>query len=203
MFALEAPAVAGEAAIGADGAVAGNGEGDGVGGAGGGDGAGGGGLAERAGERGVAARLAARDLLEGAPDALLEGGGADVEGEGGGQRVFRGLAEDEGEGFGEPSGVAFGGDELGAIEALAEVGEQLRVVAAECDGADSGVGGGGQHPAQRTAGRGVADQQAGSACAQRARSHSQGVVAGLVEAAGGAEAGFVDGVGDALGGRVN
>ena len=80
LFALEAPAVAGEAAVGADGAMAGDGDGDGVGGAGGGDGAGGGGLAERAGEGGVAARLAARDLLQGAPDALLEGGGADVEG---------------------------------------------------------------------------------------------------------------------------
>ena len=163
--------------------MAGDGDGDGVGGAGGGDGACGGGLAERAGERGVAARLAARDLLQGAPDALLEGGGADVEREGGGQRVFGGLAEDEGEGFGEPSGVALGGDELGLIEALAEVGGEFGVVAAECDGADAGIGGGGQHPAQRTAGRGVADEQSGAACAQRARSHSEGDVAGLVEAA--------------------
>ena len=199
LFALEAPAVAGEAAVLGDGPVAGDGESDGVGGTGGCDGAGGGGRAERAGESGVAARLAAGDLLEGAPDTLLEGCGADVEGEGGGQGVFGGLAKDEGEGFGEPSGVSLGGDELGFIEALAEVCEEFGVVAAEGDGADSGIGGGGKHPAQRAGGGGVADELSRSACAESAGSHAESVVAGLVEAAGGAEAGIVDGVGDARG----
>ena len=49
-FALDAPAIAGEAAVLADDAVAGDGDGDGVGANGGGDGAGRGGLAELAGE---------------------------------------------------------------------------------------------------------------------------------------------------------
>ena len=199
LFAVEAPAVAGEAAVLGDGAVAWDGESNGVGGTGGGDGAGGGGRAERAGESGVAARLAAGDLLEGSPDTLLEGGGADVEGEGGGQGVFGGLAEDEGESFGEPSGVSLGGDELGLIEALAEIGGEFGVVAAEGDGADSGIGGGGQHPAQRAGGRGVTDEETCAAGAESAGSHSEGVAAGLVEAAGGAEAGLVDGVCDARG----
>ena len=131
MFALEAPAVSGEAAVCAHGAMAGDGEGDGVGGAGGGDGAGGGGLAQIAGKRGVAARLAAGDLLQRPPDTLLEGGGADVEREGSGQGMLGGLAEDEGECVGEPAGVALGGDELGLVEALAQIGEEFGVVAAE------------------------------------------------------------------------
>lgn len=105
-FAVDAPAIAGEASVLADDAVAGNGDGDGVGAAGGGDGAGSGGLADFAGEFGVAAGFAARDLLEGFPDALLEGGSADVEWEGGSEGMLGGLAGDEGDGVREPAGVA-------------------------------------------------------------------------------------------------
>jgi hypothetical protein len=79
-------------------------------------------LAKLAGEFGVAAGFAAGDLLQSLPDALLEGSGADVEREGCGQRVFGGLAGDEGDGVGEPAGVAFGGDQLGLVETLAQEG---------------------------------------------------------------------------------
>ena len=109
----------------------------------------GGGPAKFAGEFGVAAGLAAGNLLQRLPDALLEGGGADVEREGGGEGMLGGLAGDEGDGVGEPAGVAFGGDELGLVEALAQIGDELGVVAAEGDGADAGGSGGDQHAAER------------------------------------------------------
>ena len=179
--------------------MAGDGDGDRVRADGCGDGAGGRGAAEFAGKVGVAAGFAARDLLQGLPDALLEGGGADVEREGRGEGMLAGLAGDEGDGVCEPAGVALGGDELGLVEALAQVGDELGVVAAEGDGADAGGGGGDEHAAERAGGGGVADEEACSAFAHDTRGHAEGFAGGFVEAAGGAEAGFVDGVDDALG----
>ena len=197
LLALDTPAVAGQAAVRADDSVTGNGDGDGIGSAGGSYGAGGGGGAEVACDGAVGAGFAAGDVLEGFPDALLEGGGADVEREGGGEGVFARLAEDEGEGFGEPAAVAFGGDELSLVEAGSEIGYELGIVAAEGDGADAAVGGGGEHAAKRAGRGGVLDDEAGATFAHRAGRHAEGGLAVLVETAGGAEAGVVDGFGDA------
>ena len=182
--------------------MAGNGDGDGIGADGGGNGAGRRGAAKLSGDLGVAARFAAGNVPQRLPDALLEGSGAHVEREGCGQRMLGGLAGDEGDGLCEPAGVAFGRDELGLVEALAQIGDELGIVAPEGDGADAGGGGGDQHPAERAGRGGVADEQARAALAHDARGHPQGLAAGLVEAAGGAEAGLVDGVGDALGGGL-
>ena len=45
------------------------------------------------------------------------------------------------------------GDELGLVEALAQIGDEFGVVAAEGDGADAGGRGGDQHAAERAGAR--------------------------------------------------
>ena len=199
-FALDAPAIAGEAAILADDAVAGDGDGDGVGADGGGDGAGGGGPAEFAGDLGVAAGFAAWDLLQRLPDALLEGGGADVEREGGGEGCsVVWLATKATASASQPvlplAETSWAWSKRWRRSAMSSASSRPKAMAQTPAGVaatsmrPSGLGGGG-----------VADDQAGAALAHGARGHAEGVGAGLVEAAGGAEAGVVDGVGDALGG---
>ena len=100
-FAVGTPAVAGEFAVGANDAVAGDDDGEEVGAAGGADGADGLGRADGLGDLGVGAGFAAGDFEQGLPDALLEGGGADVEGEGLRSGVFGETGEDKLDGFGE------------------------------------------------------------------------------------------------------
>ncbi len=94
-LAVGAPAVAGEFAVRADDAVAGDYDGEQVRAASGADGANGFRGADGIGDLGVGAGLAAGDLEESLPDALLEGGGADVEGEGLRGGVFGEAGEDE------------------------------------------------------------------------------------------------------------
>ena len=119
-----------------------------------------------------------------------------MEGEGGGGGVLGGLAGDEGDGFGEPAFVGLGRDKLGFGEADAEVAFQLGIVLAKGDGADAEVGGGDEHASEGAGGGGEADEEAGTALAHLPWLHAEGFAGLLVEAAGGAEAGVVEGFGD-------
>src|SRR5665213_1895261 len=99
LLALDSPAIAGEAAVLANDAVAGHSKRDRIGADCGRNRAHSGRPSYLARDLRVAARLAARDLAQRLPHALLEGGGAHVQREGGGQRVLGGLAGNEGDGL--------------------------------------------------------------------------------------------------------
>src|SRR6185437_6725113 len=79
VFAFEAPAIAGQVAVLADDAMAGNNDGDRIRGAGARDGANSSGLADRACDLGVRARGAVGDAAKLVPDAALERGGLHVQ----------------------------------------------------------------------------------------------------------------------------
>src|ERR1044072_3473549 len=142
-LALDAPAVAGEAAVAADDAVAGEGDRDRVAGAGAGDGAAGARGADSRRHLGVAAGLAPRDRLQEGPHTVPECRGADVHWQiavraacldvapeclhPGGERRRRGVAH---------------GAQLGRRVLAAEAGEQLALAAAGLTQRE-GPGGGG------------------------------------------------------------
>ena len=193
LLSLDAPAVAGEVAVGADDAVARDGDGERVGGAGPGDGADGARVADAAGDFGVAGGLAEGDLGERVPDALLEGGAADVEREvQADSRIF-----DEADDFCDGQlEVAVGADQVRAGKAVLEVAGELVGIVAEEDGADAFVGRGDEDGAERALADGEPDGGAGSALAKSARFHAEGLRGAGVEAAVGIIAGVVDGAGD-------
>ena len=152
MFAGEAPAVAGEAAIFGDDAVAGDDDGNGIGGAGAGDGADGFFASDGAGDLAVGARGAPRDAAEFFPDAALKSGGLHVERE----IAMRLFAAEMAEDFADPGAEAGGvGVNLGAGIFAGERGLQLGLGVAEIDGADSAGCSGDEDAAERTRDDGV------------------------------------------------
>jgi hypothetical protein len=191
-FAFEAPAVAGEAAVFADDAVARDNDGDGIGGAGAGDGADGLGMADAACDFGVRAGLAAGNAPELFPDAALKGGSADIE------RNFTvggagAQASDHGPGPDSDAAGIFA--ELGAREIARQLAEELGIGFSEHDGADAARGSSDEKAAERRIHNGIADFEAGSAAAVIAGSHAELGTGALIEAARGAVSSVVDGRG--------
>ena len=193
-FAGDAPAVAGEGAVGADDAVAGDGDGDLVGGAGPGDGADGCGLADALGDFGIGGGLAEGDFGEGFPYFLLESGALNIERE----KDTLAWIFDEADDFGdELLERAVSADELRVGKAVLEgAGEGVGVVAEE-DGADAFVGCGDEDGAEGTLADGEADGGARAAFAKIFRGHAERFRGVGVEAGVGFVAGLVDGAGDA------
>ena len=191
-FAGDAPAVAGEGAVGADDAVAGDGDGDLVGGAGPGDGADGCGLADALGDFGIGGGLAEGDFGEGFPYFLLESGALNIERE----KDTLAWIFDEADDFGDEllEGLV-AADEVRAGKAVLKfAGEGVGIVAKK-NGADAFVGGGNENRAERTLADGEADDGPRAAAAEIFWRHAEnlggvgvktgvGIVAGLINCAG-------------------
>jgi len=170
LFAFETPAVAGEAAMFADDAMAGDDDGNGIGSAGAGDGANGLRAANAASDVGVGARLAGGDALEFFPDAALEGRAADVEGN---LDAFgaRTKAGDDGAGPGANAAGIFAEPGIGKI--VGQLAKKLGIRLSEHDGADAARRGANQQAAERGIQQGVAYFEAASAAMVIAGSHAE------------------------------
>ena len=81
-------------------------------------------------------------------------------------------------------------------ETFAELDGEVGVGLAEEDGAEAAGSGGDEEAAERAVGGGVVDGLAGATGLHGGGAHAEGLVDAFVEAGGGAEAGFVDCVGD-------
>lgn len=153
-FAWEAPPVAGGVAGFPEDPMAGDGDGEGVGGARAGDGANGGGSSEGGGNSGIGRRGARGNGLQGVPDGELEWGAVEVDGESEGKAGGIDGAHYFAEGLAERRA---GGSDGCLGEAVPQVSEELFRGVAEEDGADTGVGGGGQDGTQGASARGEPD----------------------------------------------
>ena len=192
LFSVEAPAVAGEGSVGADGSVAGDEDGYGVGSAGGAYGSDGIWASDSGGELGVALGGSGGDFAEGLPDPLLEGGSLDVEGKVSGLGGVVDLFDD---GFGPLVEVFVALGDGGFGEGLAEVFDELGFGVAEADGADASGGAGDDDEAEGTLAYGVADFDSFASSFILAGGHAEDFGGLFVEAAAGVEAGVVDGGG--------
>ena len=147
LLSLQAPAIAGEGAVGADDAVAGDEDGDGIGSARGGDGPDGARGADEGSQRRVGGGHAGREGLEGGPDAALKGGALGGEWEAGSGNGAGGVKV--GDDAGECGGVGtITRSEQRLRKARLEIGEEIRGMIAQKQGCESGGSEGGEDLAE-------------------------------------------------------
>ncbi len=193
-FALDAPAVAGEGAVGTDDAMTGDEDGEFIGGAGPGDGADGLGQADALGNLGVAGGLAEGNFGECPPHALLEGGATDVERKLEAEARIFDQADDLGDEFFE---FAVRANEVSLGKTILEIAGEFVGIITEENGADTLVGRGDKDGAERGLPDGEADGRPVATAAKRLRFHAEGPGGFGVEAPVGNVARVVNGAGDA------
>ena len=193
-FAVDAPAVAGQRAVGAHDAVAGDGQGDGIGGASARHGAHGARRADAAGQLGIGNGRARRDVAQRLPYLALERRAAHVQG----QVQPHGRIFHEAHHGGHPAfEFRIAADQAGGPETVLQSAHQAVGVFVQGDFADARRGGGHEQRAQRALADRETDVHAFAFLAEDGGRHAQHGGRSLVKAAAGVEAGAVHGVGDA------
>src|ERR1700688_1764203 len=180
LFALHPPTVAGQVAVAADGAMAGDDERDRIQGAGAADRACRLGSAQEGCDLAVAALLAVGYGAKRLPHAPLEGGRTHVE-----RQLEPGLLAGEvvEEGMKRAAEGLVVAADRGGGKVVVQLVHEVRLLGAEADHADAALGGRNEQPAERAGGDGVADRRAGTAAAVGGGGHAELAVRPLIEPA--------------------
>ena len=200
LLALHAPAVAGQRAVVAYHAVAGNRDRQRIGGAGARHGARAGGQADAPRQFRIADGAAGGYLAQRLPDALLKGRAAYVERQVQAQGGHFDQADHPGHRL---LVVRLGAAQVGLRKAVLQVVQQHFSIVAQQDGAHALVCAGDQERAERTGGNREADHGAAAAGAKGARRHAQQAWRGGIETAAGIETGRIQSIGDAATTRLD
>lgn len=190
---LYSPAVTRKVAVGANDAVAGDGDCQGVGRAGTGDRADCGGQADLSGDLRVTRCCARRDFLKSLPNLLLEGGASDVE-----REVDLTLWRfDQADDLGHELVIgSVRPDELSLRKALLEIGCEFVRIVAERDGADAFF----RRRDEDRSKRALSDRKANglpfAMGAEPGGRHPEDAIGFLIKPTAGIEARFVKGIGD-------